>query len=77
MRRPLVRGCLALLLAGLALGAPPAVSPAAAATVLNFLAPKFDEWEAFVTVANRLGKDMGIEVKPEYLPWDDVFQKAL
>ncbi|HZS31760.1 MAG TPA: extracellular solute-binding protein [Methylomirabilota bacterium] len=77
MRRRPVPGCLALLLAGLALGAPPAVSPAAAATTLNFLAPKFDEWEAFVTVANRLGKDMGIEVKPEYLPWDDVFQKAL
>jgi multiple sugar transport system substrate-binding protein len=52
-------------------------SRAASPTTLTFLAPKFDEWEAFVTVANRLGKDIGIEVKPEYLPWDDVFQKAL
>jgi multiple sugar transport system substrate-binding protein len=48
-----------------------------AGTTLTFLGPKFDEWEAFVKVANRLGKDMGIEVKAEYLPWEDVFKKAL
>ena len=46
-------------------------------TTLTFLGPKFDEWEAFIKVANALGKDLGIEVKPEYLPWEDVFKKAL
>jgi multiple sugar transport system substrate-binding protein len=50
---------------------------AASATSLTFLGPKFDEWEAFVKVANNLGKDMGLEVKANYLPWDDVFQKAV
>lgn len=53
------------------------VSRAASMTTLTFLGPKFDEWEAFIKVANRVGKDMGLEVKPEYLPWEDVFKKAL
>ena len=55
------------------------VSPAGAAgtTTLTFLGPDFDEWIAFVKVANDIGKPMGIQIKPEYLPWDDVFQKAL
>jgi multiple sugar transport system substrate-binding protein len=46
-------------------------------TTLTFLGPDFDEWVAFVKVANEIGKPMGIQLKPEYLPWDNVFQKAL
>ena len=72
-----VASVLALLLVGVGAGLFVELPKAASATSLTFLGPKFDEWEAFVTVANRLGKDMGIEVKPNYLPWDDVFQKAL
>jgi multiple sugar transport system substrate-binding protein len=49
----------------------------AQSTTLTFLGPKFDEWDAFVKVANQLGKDMGIQVKAEFLPWEDVFKKAL
>lgn len=67
---------LTLLLVAMSLGPLSQVSRAAT-TTLTFLGPKFDEWEAFITVANRLGKPMGIEVKPEYLPWEDVFKKAL
>ena len=77
MRRLTVGSVLALLVVATVVGSLLGVSRAAATTTLTFLAPKFDEWEAFVTVANRLGKDLGIEVKPDYLPWDDVFQKAL
>ena len=66
-----------LLLLPLALGSTPQASRAAGMTTLTFLGPDFDEWVAFVKVANEIGKGMGIEVKPEYLPWDDVFQKAL
>jgi multiple sugar transport system substrate-binding protein len=65
------------ILVAMSLGPLSQVSRAASTTTLTFLGPKFDEWEAFITVANRLGKDMGIEVKPEYLPWEDVFKKAL
>jgi multiple sugar transport system substrate-binding protein len=67
----------AVLLALLAGGGVASVSQAAGVTTLTFLGPNFDEWQAFVAVANKLGKDLGIQVKPEYLPWDDVFQKAL
>jgi multiple sugar transport system substrate-binding protein len=67
----------ALLLVGIGAGIFIHLPKAASATSLTFLGPKFDEWEAFVSVANKLGKDMGIEVKANYLPWDDVFQKAL
>lgn len=77
MRRLAVGSVIALLVVAAVGGALLGVSRAASTTTLTFLAPKFDEWEAFVSVANRLGKDMGIEVKPDYLPWDDVFQKAL
>jgi len=52
-------------------------SHAAGMTTLTFLGPDFDEWIAWVAVANKIGAGMGIQVKPEYLPWDDVFQKAL
>src|SRR5690348_6729231 len=52
-------------------------SRAQSMTTLTFLGPDFDEWVAFVKVANEIGKPMGIQVKPEYLPWDNVFQKAL
>jgi len=62
---------------GLLFGALLVPVPALAGTTLTFMGPKFDEWEAFITVANRMGKDMGIEVKAEYLPWEDVFKKAL
>jgi len=68
---------LTLFLVAISLGPLSQVSRAASPTTLTFLGPKFDEWEAFIIVANRLGKDMGIEVKPEYLPWEDVFKKAL
>ncbi len=68
---------LTLFLVAISLGPLSQVSRAASPTTLTFLGPKFDEWEAFITVANRLGKDLGIEVKPEYLPWEDVFKKAL
>ncbi|PYM66673.1 MAG: hypothetical protein DMD79_02310 [Candidatus Rokuibacteriota bacterium] len=67
----------ALLLVVLSLGTLSQVSRAASVTTLTFLAPKFDEWEAFVKVANSVGKDMGLEVRAEYLPWEDVFNKAL
>jgi multiple sugar transport system substrate-binding protein len=66
-----------LLLLPLAVGITPQPSRAAGTTTLTFLGPDFDEWIAFVKVANDIGKGMGIQVKPEYLPWDDVFQKAL
>jgi multiple sugar transport system substrate-binding protein len=66
-----------LLLLPVAVGTTPQASRAAGMTTLTFLGPDFDEWIAFVAVANKIGKDMGIQVKPEYLPWDDVFQKAL
>lgn len=69
-------GLLALVLLPMALGSVPQAR-AAGTTTLTFLGPDFDEWIAFVKVANEIGKTMGIEVKPEYLPWDDVFQKAL
>jgi multiple sugar transport system substrate-binding protein len=60
-----------------AMGAFSQSSRAQAMTTLTFLGPDFDEWVAFVKVANQIGKPMGIQVKPEYLPWDNVFQKAL
>lgn len=66
-----------LLLSTVAVGSAPQASRAQGATTLTFLGPDFDEWIAFVKVANEIGKPMGIQVKPEYLPWDDVFQKAL
>lgn len=68
-------GMLVLLL--LVAGSVPQTSPAQSTTTLTFLGPDFDEWVAFVKVANQIGKPMGIQVKPEYLPWDNVFQKAL
>src|SRR5438445_5592012 len=61
----------------LAVADAPQASRAAGMRTLTFVGPDFDEWVAFVKVANEIGKVMGIEVKPEYLPWDDVFQKAL
>jgi len=69
-------GLIALLLL-LPLGLGIQASRAAGVTTLTFLGPDFDEWVAFVKVANEIGKGMGIEIKPQYLPWDDVFQKAL
>src|SRR5207247_8435816 len=66
-----------LLLLPLAVGITPQPSRADGTTNLTFLGPDFDEWIAFVKVANDIGKGMGIQIKPEYLPWDDVFQKAL
>src|SRR5205807_4878833 len=56
-----------LLLLPLAVGSAPQASRAAGMTTLTFLGPDFDEWVAFVKVANEIGKGMGIEVKPEYL----------
>ena len=50
---------LALSLAGIGSGLFSKLPKAAAATTLTFLGPKFDEWEAFVKVANEMGKDMG------------------
>jgi len=40
------------------------VSPAGAAgtTTLTFLGPDFDEWIAFVKVANEIGRPMGIHL---------------
>jgi multiple sugar transport system substrate-binding protein len=77
-RRPLRMAVLLTLvvvaIGGMLFYAPPR---AMSATTLTFLAPKFDEWEAFVKVANEMGKDMGIEVKPDYQDWEDVFKKAL
>jgi len=75
-QRRTVRLILTLFLVAMSLG-PFSQTSRAASTTLTFLGPKFDEWEAFITVANRLGKPMGLEVKPEYLPWEDVFKKAL
>jgi multiple sugar transport system substrate-binding protein len=75
MRRRSTRLVLASLLVLMSLG--PIARASQAATSLTFLGPKFDEWEAFITVANRMGQGMGIEVKAEYLPWEDVFKKAL
>jgi multiple sugar transport system substrate-binding protein len=68
---------LALSLVGIGSGLFYELPKAASATSLTFLGPKFDEWEAFVKVANEMGKDMGIEVKPDYQDWEDVFKKAL
>ena len=79
LRQPRYRmaaGLIALLLL-LPLGMGIQASRAAGMTTLTFLGPDFDEWVAFVKVANEIGKGMGIEIKPQYLPWDDVFQKAL
>ena len=76
LRYRVAAGLVALLLLPMALGSVPQAR-AAGTTTLTFLGPDFDEWIAFVKVANEIGKTMGIEVKPEYLPWDDVFQKAL
>ncbi len=79
LRQPRYRmaaGLIALLLL-LPLGLGIQASRAAGVTTLTFLGPDFDEWVAFVKVANEIGKGMGIEIKPQYLPWDDVFQKAL
>jgi multiple sugar transport system substrate-binding protein len=77
-RHRVAAGLIALLfLLPMAVGTTPQASRAAGMTTLTFLGPDFDEWIAFVAVANKIGKDMGIQVKPEYLPWDDVFQKAL
>lgn len=79
LRQPRYRmaaGLIALLLL-LPLGLGIQASRAAGVTTLTFLGPDFDEWVAFVKVANEIGKSMGIEIKPQYLPWDDVFQKAL
>jgi len=75
-RRHLTVAVAATVLVVMSVG-PLQVSRAAGVTTLTFLGPKFDEWEAFIKVANAMGKDMGIEVKPEYLPWEDVFKKAL
>jgi multiple sugar transport system substrate-binding protein len=79
LRQPRYRmaaGLIALLML-LPLGLGIQASRAAGVTTLTFLGPDFDEWVAFVKVANEIGKSMGIEIKPQYLPWDDVFQKAL
>ena len=76
-RRPLLVGAVAVVVLVVVSVGPLQVSRAAGMTTLTFLGPKFDEWEAFIKVANALGKDLGIEVKPEYLPWEDVFKKAL
>jgi len=75
-RHRMAAGLIALLLL-LPLGLGIQASRAAGVTTLTFLGPDFDEWVAFVKVANEIGKGMGIEIKPQYLPWDDVFQKAL
>ncbi|HKV43155.1 MAG TPA: extracellular solute-binding protein [bacterium] len=81
LRQPRTRiaaGLLAvLLLLPVLVGSTPQPSRAAGMTTLTFLGPDFDEWIAFVKVANEIGKPMGIQIKPEYLPWDNVFQKAL
>jgi len=53
------------------------VTKAAPTTTLTFLGPKFDEWEAFVKVANETGKSIGVQVEPNYQDWEDVFKKAL
>jgi multiple sugar transport system substrate-binding protein len=66
-----------LLVSLLVTGSVPQTSRAQSMTTLTFLGPDFDEWVAFVKVANEIGKPMGIQIKPEYLPWDNVFQKAL
>ncbi len=77
-RSRVAAGLIALLLMlPVAVGSNPQASRAAGTTTLTFLGPDFDEWVAFVKVANEIGKGMGIQVKPNYLPWDDVFQKAL
>jgi len=66
-----------LLMLPLGFGSTPQVSQAAGVTTLTFLGPGFDEWHAFVKAANEIGKGLGIEVKPDYLDWGEVFQKAL
>lgn len=76
LRYRVAAGLVALFLLPVAVGSVPQAR-AAGTTTLTFLGPDFDEWIAFVKVANEIGKTMGIEVKPQYLPWDDVFQKAL
>lgn len=75
-RYRVVATVLAMLVVSLVVTAPQA-SRAQTTTTLTFLGPDFDEWVAFVKVANQIGASMGIQVKPEYLPWDNVFQKAL
>lgn len=77
MRRFVVGLVAPFLLVMMSVGPLSQVTRAAGMTTLTFLGPKFDEWEAFIKVANQLGRGMGIEVKPEYLPWEDVFKKAL
>ena len=77
VRRLLLTSAAAVLLMVMGIGPLFQVSRAASMTTLTFLGPKFDEWDAFVKVANKLGKDMGIQVKAEFLPWEDVFKKAL
>jgi multiple sugar transport system substrate-binding protein len=76
-RYRVIAGVIALLLLSIVGVGAPQASRAQGMTTLTFLGPDFDEWIAFVKVANDIGKSMGIQVKPEYLPWDDVFQKAL
>jgi multiple sugar transport system substrate-binding protein len=77
MRRLAAGVTVGVLLVVLTAGALQQGTHAAGITSLTFLGPKFDEWDAFVKVANRLGQDMGIQVKAEFLPWEDVFKKAL
>jgi multiple sugar transport system substrate-binding protein len=76
LRAAMVASVTALLLVVMGAGTFPPVR-AASTTTLTFLGPKFDEWEAFIKVANAMGKGMGIEVKPQYLDWEEVFKKAL
>jgi multiple sugar transport system substrate-binding protein len=73
----LVLGSVFALILALVMGGPLQATKAASTTTLTFLGPKFDEWEAFIKVANDMGKSMGIEVKPDYQDWEDVFKKVL
>ncbi len=77
VKRWLVLGSVFALVLVLGVGGAFQSTRAATMTTLTFLGPKFDEWEAFIKVANDMGKSMGIEVKPDYQDWEDVFKKAL
>ena len=77
VKRWLVLGSVFALVLVLGVGGALQSTKAASMTTLTFLGPKFDEWEAFIKVANDMGKSMGIEVKPDYQDWEDVFKKAL
>jgi multiple sugar transport system substrate-binding protein len=77
VRRSLIAGIAAAMLL-LPLSVTPGLLQAASAPVtLNFIAADFPEYDAFVTAANRIGQPMGIQVRKNFVNFDDVQKKVL